>query len=1029
MASPFQGITDDPRTLNTQVYTPDYSFLQSQLARSTDQYEKGLSQVKNDYSNILNQSVLGQEATDRKKQYVDQVQQGLKKIATTDLSLPQNVAQAESLYAPFWKDEALLTNIGLTRMYTGENSKLDSWENSTDKDVRSQYNKYSRLDIQNGMQQVANAPFDKNAYNKLERRQATPFYDIDADVDTAWQKENGTDKAHGVSTTTSDGFGALLTEYNGIKSKDAYKTYYLSKLASGKYDPQIQVMSRVQNEQAKSEILRANPQLTDQHVNEQFANENMYHLGVAYKSTADNYTNQGNFWDKKYKDLVNQIKNNQKGIANSDQESNLKYYASQRQGYTDQANQYSKTFWNDYSPVTVNGKPNDNYNKNLQDLIEHPNDHISAIQRDRMADNWATGRASISSQKKELDPVWKEYQDIAWHRDQMTIDRQRIQAELRGQELGYQEKTGHTLQGEMLPGFNPYSDHGWYGTPTGTNGIPSAPVGRVIGLNTIEPGKLPAGLDIIQQTLHNKEMIVADNIYNPDRGGISNIVLGKLGLSQNEIIDFTEAQKGAMSGVTSPEGKVVTTKVQQLLQEHGIDMKDIHGPRGMMTALSQYGASVAKQLHTSDNEVDKNTAIDLALSIQKANQLRDSYIATQKNFDNAYHQELINNPKYSKITNPATGREYSAEEMAHDFPSVQLTDNNGHVVKELSPLQFAQLKRADKVEMLGQNTLKVDGVNYGIGRVNGINSSTWGVPAGTVLERELKIKPGSIESKYGAPGEITDLKKQAAANIVPKMKEFKNGIIAQEIAYDPNSSNPAEAKRAQDLAPEIALPSNTEGKPYYLETGNNQKHYLKPEDEDKFRDALVTDLKTKAGAIGKTMNDEGSEVYKVHFKLPSEGDDKPFPLAGKTIYIAQSPNATGPTMQSIPKNSGLYIYGDVLDGGSYKEDPTVKALGMTYNWRGYGKNSLGQTTKSNVEIKRTIPDPENTGKTLDIPVVQATILHSGPDAKTVDEIGDAINRQVANHLAQVKQNTYSAHRNITTGKHISQIESEIKSNQ
>lgn len=1029
MATPYQGVTDDPRGLQSPVGSPDFGFLQQNLMRSNQQYEAGEQKVVGDYSNIVNQATLGTEAADRKKTYINQIQEGLKKVASTDLSLPKNTAQAENLYSPFWKDDDLLTNIGLTKQYQNETSKLDSWENSTDKDTRAQYNKYSRLDIQNGMQQVANSPLDRNAYNKLERRQATPFYDINADVDAAWQKEQGTGKENGISTVTDNGFGAMLTEFNGIKSKDAYKTYYLSKLASGKYDPQIQVMARVQNEQSKSEILRQNSNLSEQQVNQQFANESMDRLGSAYKKTADSYTEQGAFWDKKYKDLVIQANAKQKGILNPEQEGNLRYYAEQRKGYNDQANNYSQKYWNDYSPVTINGRPNSNYDKNLQDLAEHPNDHIAALQRDQMADNWASGRASISSEKKELDPVWAEYQKIAYQKDQLAVDRQRIGAELRGQTLDYEGKTGHTLQGQQLPGFNPDRDKGWYGAVsddvTGSGSGSGASSGRVIGEHTIEPGKLPTGLDIMQQTLNNKESLVADAIYNPDKGGISNVVLSKLGMSQNDIIDFTEAQKIAMSGNgPSPEGKLATQKVEKVLQEHGIDMSNVHGPRALMTVLSTYSSSVAKQLISSDKEEERYQGANLANSIQQANHTRDAFITSQKNFDNALHHELTNNPRYNQIINRGTGKEYTTSDMAPDFPSVTVQTATG--TKTLSPVDVATLHKN------GKELNQIDGIVA----VNGQPSYTY--KDEDLVEHTIMHGGGSLDnlsnritSKYGNASDIANLRQQAAEHVASGLNEFKNGIIAKEIAYDPNSPNKKEANFALNLAPELSNPGNTEGKPYSYSSSNNSKDQLSPDQETVLRNTLsnIADVKAHVGSISKTLNDAGQRVYIVHFKQPSDVSESSlkFELAGKTVYLPESSNAQGPNMAAIPENSGLYIYGDMYEGKSRQSDPTVSATGISWNWKTYAKNSLGQATKSAIEINRTVPDPNNPGKTLQLPLVQATIPMSGPDAKNPDEIHAGLDRQVTNHIAEYKQNTYTAHRNITQGKHVSQVESEINS--
>lgn len=1003
MASSYQGISDT--NLSTAPYTQDYGFLQSNLMRSNQQYEQGLSQVKNDYSSVLSTPTLGQAANDRKQQYISQVQEGLKKVATTDLSMPQNVAQAENLYQPFWKDQDLLANSSLARYYQGETQKLDQWEGSTDKDTRAQYNQYSRMDLQNGMEQVANSPFDKNVYMRLPKRSATPFYNIDADVDEAWQKEQGTGKDNGVSTTTTNGFGAMLTEYNGIKSKDAYKTYYLSKMASGKYDPQIAVIARVQNEQSKHEILQNNPGITEQEVNQQLAQEYVHRLGNSYKNNGDTYTNMAQIAEKKLKEVTDQVNNNQRGVSDNIQKGYIQQYTAKATEYRDEAGKQYQKYWNDYSPVTINGKPNDNYNKNLQDITEHPDDHIAHLQRDYMAEQWAIGRASISSEKKEIDPVWKEYQDIAWHRDQLNVDRQRIQAELRGQTLDYEGKTGRTLQGQQLPGFDPASEHGWYGEHYGSGNPSAVPVGRVLGEHTIELGKLPEGLDVIHKFIQGQETLMNDQYYNPSKGGIANTVLSQLGFGLIDITKFTESAKRGMDGSMGPDGSNLYNKVWTSLKEHGVDMSKITGPRSMITALDTYATNVVEQLSNSHNTSDYEKAVQLAEVLSVAHVSRDKFIKTQKNFDQSVHDELVNNPLFQKaIVTDSNGnkRPVSANDLTPYTSQLHLTDERG---RELPGEELANAWINGNVKEVGggeQNLLEVNGKTYQMpykfDQFSNNNSSD---------------VYNNLVNRFGKSEDLKNMSVKAANLVVPKLRDFKNGIIAKEIAYDPNSTNEREAKFAQDLGPEIALPANTEGKPYYYKPGTNEKQYLSPELEQTLRGTLTTDLKSKAGPIGKTMNDEGSEVYVVHFKQPKDDPEAAsFPLAGKTIFLKESANAQGPTMAKIPQNSGLYLYGDILDGGSYKADPTMKKLGIDWDWVGYDKNSLGQATKSNIEIRRTIKDPNTPHKYINLQPIQTTIYHTGSDAKTVDETGAALRKQEINHLVQSNENNKNAHKNI-----------------
>ena len=115
MATPYAQITDSSQSLQPALNNVDYSFLQQGLAKRSLDFEQGLSQIKNDYSSILNAPLTSTENVEQRKQYIGQIQEGLKKVATTDVSLPQNVTQAENLYAPFWKDSDILIDQAATK--------------------------------------------------------------------------------------------------------------------------------------------------------------------------------------------------------------------------------------------------------------------------------------------------------------------------------------------------------------------------------------------------------------------------------------------------------------------------------------------------------------------------------------------------------------------------------------------------------------------------------------------------------------------------------------------------------------------------------------------------------------------------------------------------------------------------------------------------------------------------------------------------------------------------------------------------
>lgn len=1069
MASFIPNITDSPQSLSTTPFTQDYGFLQSQLYRSNSQYEQGLQEVKSDYSSILNMPVSGEEAQQRKQEYISKVQDGLKKVAPTDLSLPQNVAQAENLYSPFWKDEDLLTNSSLTRYYQNESNKLDGWENSTDKGVRSQYSQYSRLDLQNGLQKVADAPLDRNAYNKLDRRSATPFYDIDADINKDWLSEYGEGVTKGVSTVTTNGFGEQLTEYNGIKSKDAYKTYYKSKLASGKYDPQIQVMARVQNEQAKKEILTANPGLDEKSLNEHFATDRLKKLGDIYTTNAKTYQDQSNFYNQRYDDLVNQINNNQKGELKEGDALKLQTYWTKQSGYKKLAGQNMTTYYNEYSPVGLDGKPNSNYQQTFDEISTHPDSYIAKIEKDNMADSWATGRAAITAEKREADPVeeqkWKELDADAKNR--IEIQRNGITA--RGQTLNYESTTGRDVNtGRLLEGADPTRKSSpWYGP--GTDIENQGAYGHILGNNVIAPEHLTIqGIQAIQA---DKESTINNKIFDPEKEGYSSIVLGQIGLSKDDIIDFTEASKSMMNGDTlyNPQKLALWNKVKGELIDHGA-AKDIRGPREMRDALIAYGPDLIKQLQASGNTDKMAQIVPLITSLNTIKKERDAYIRSNANINKSVQDEIVSGGKdYDPITviDPSTEhkRMITSQDIAPSMPELDIAGPDGKIV-HLNAEQVAKGLYIDgSIKMPNSLTyhpsgiftsaadITINGTDYKIKKVTPPPGATsFDLTRGRDIDQPVTYKDYGFDhfgtepnnrrdvmdaaakyitnNRFGNPEEFTKLREIATHNAISHMGAFKNGVIAKVQGWDINASkkgNDAEENFALNLAPELSMIGNTSDF-HTLDKGANPVP-IDPDKVNALRAILSNsaDLQANGGLLFHTKDAEGNTIFGVTFQAPSGTKDRnPGEFAGQTIYMKKEPHAIGKYINKIPDNNGVYIYGDMYNGQGYESSPTVQATGIKATVKPYSKGVDGNMTKANVVINRILPDKNDPAQTITQPVVDQTIDLTGPNAINPDELIEGVTRAENTHVSNYINNVKSAHNKGGTGIKFKDIKKQIE---
>lgn len=1036
MATFLPGVTDN--ALRTPTLDLDYSFLQANQQKKDTQYIQGLSEVSAGYNAILNAKVTDYANIQKKQEYAKVAEDGLKKLSRADLSLPANVAQAETLYSPFWQDDILLQDIGYTKYADNELRKLDSWKMSKDKDVHSMYSDYAVRYIQQGLQKLQGAGRDRNNYRKLDKREAVPFYDIDADVDSAWQKEVGTGK--GIETVISDGHGALITQYNGIKSKDAYRTYYLSKIGN-KYDKQLKVIASVKAQDARDNISRMLPGVDEDTINSKFAEGVLGELGTSYKKVADSYNDQATYWAAKKKDIIDQVKQKQKGVIYQEQEGNLAYYDQMMKQYNNAGAQYSQEYWNRYSPVTVDGKVNEGYNKSLESIKLDPESYIQNVEKIAMAENWASGRASVSSEKKELDPVWNAYREQRNKDIEHQLTRRSQDITSRGQTLDWMQRTGTDLQGNQLPGFDPDRASGWYGKIDNGDGSGvygggyNPATGDITGYHTVEPAKLPGGIDAIQQSLNQRANNVAAQIFNPDPDGISGIALSSLGFTREQIIDFSEAAKTMSDGTRLTNTKQIDAwnKVKDALTQHGVKYP-ILGPAAMQSALIEYSGNVAQQLMNGDKQEDVEKGNRLLAGYITAQTQRDIYLKSKQNLDNAIKNKILTDKdnKYDKliVKDPHGGkRVITVNDMIQDFPELDLVGASDNTPLHLTSRDVAELYDKGEFNYGGEGNVTINGKSYRF-RDLGILGMQEG------LNNEYKFNKhfhDTILPKYGYSKKFNELRKEASATALDGMKEYKNGVIYKEIGYDPNASkkgNKGQEQFALRLAPELANPSNTQ-----LFYNGSTGEPIGEKDEQVIRSMLtnVKDVQENVGSIVRTRNDKDEKVFAIHFQsansnsnVTAEGE-KLNKFAGKTVMLRVSPNAQGLTINSIPDNQGSYIYGDIYNGATYSSNELLKNMGITYQVKGYDYGADGRATKASVVITQRVKDPDHIGQYIDKPTVDVTIPLIGSAGKNADQVMNAVIGTVVAHGNENVYNNNQAHnKNPEQGKNIDQVLKELQ---
>lgn len=137
MATYIQGLYDNP--LPITPFAPDYTFLQNVLKYKEGEYEQGFSQVKNLYNSLLNSKASNAENTEVQKAYIADAERKLQNLASVDLSVPQNIGLAKSVFKTFLNDDELMHDINVTRISDAQLAKGQAFLQSDDAKQRAMH--------------------------------------------------------------------------------------------------------------------------------------------------------------------------------------------------------------------------------------------------------------------------------------------------------------------------------------------------------------------------------------------------------------------------------------------------------------------------------------------------------------------------------------------------------------------------------------------------------------------------------------------------------------------------------------------------------------------------------------------------------------------------------------------------------------------------------------------------------------------------------------------------------------------------
>lgn len=175
MATFLQGATDffPPEKL----FTPDWSLIQQGLMVKQASYDKGFAQLSGTARAVIDSPLLNKYTKEIRSQVLANAEQALKDLPNLDLSLPQNAAEASSLFRPFYEDNRVLHDMVQTKQYMSERQRGLELSKSSKEEDRNRYWTYGIQDLDDWADEFSNIALDDVPKMRSRRYVSKPNVD------------------------------------------------------------------------------------------------------------------------------------------------------------------------------------------------------------------------------------------------------------------------------------------------------------------------------------------------------------------------------------------------------------------------------------------------------------------------------------------------------------------------------------------------------------------------------------------------------------------------------------------------------------------------------------------------------------------------------------------------------------------------------------------------------------------------------------------------------------------------------------
>lgn len=193
-----------------KLFVPNYNLINMTLQARQSQYDQGFAQVKGLYNSVLNSKATNAGNIQQQGVYLKNIQDSLKNLPSVDLSVSKNVSAANDIFNPFYEDQELMRDIGITKISGSELSKGQSFLTSDDAKKRAMHSSISDEYVGIPLDELRRGQRGDGSLMAVKPRYYVPAVDLGEKF-----KSFLTEKGLSVFSDTRDGQGTILRSTNG----------------------------------------------------------------------------------------------------------------------------------------------------------------------------------------------------------------------------------------------------------------------------------------------------------------------------------------------------------------------------------------------------------------------------------------------------------------------------------------------------------------------------------------------------------------------------------------------------------------------------------------------------------------------------------------------------------------------------------------------------------------------------------------------------------------------------------------------